>query len=67
MLIETVSVDLDELFQDGRATTGALDCEASGIVEMAVDLPLVLVVAVLRSEDRRAHRAGEVLDVKFHV
>ena len=67
MLVDRVAVDLDELLEDGGTTAGALDGEPGRVVEVAVDRPGVLVVRVLRAEHGRAHRAGEVLDVKLHV
>ena len=34
---------------------------------MAVNVPFVLIVRVLRAEERGAHRAREVLDVELFV
>jgi hypothetical protein len=46
MLILPVAVYLDELLEDGRLTAVASLCKLGGIVKVAVDAALVLVVAV---------------------
>ena len=66
-LVPVVPVDLDELLEDGARAAGALGRESGGVVEVAVDVSVVLVVRVLRAEERGAHRAREVLDVELFV
>lgn len=67
MLVHVVAVDLDKLFEDRGSTTGALDGEASRVVEVTVHRAVVLVVRVLWAKDGGTDGAGEVLDVKLHV
>lgn len=62
-LVPHVSVDLDELFQDRGAASGALGRKPRRIVVMAIDIPVVLVVRVMRPKQGRAYRASEVLHV----
>ena len=67
VLVLAVAVDLDKLLEDGGPASGAFDGVAERIVVVAVDLALVLVVRVLGPKDRRAHGAGEVLNVILAV
>ena len=41
--------------------------ELGGVVEMAVDLALMLVVGILRTKNGRTHGAGEMFDMVFTV
>lgn len=65
VLVLPVAEYLDKLLKYGRLASAASLGELGGVVVVAVDLALVLVVAVLGSKDRRAQRAREVLDVVF--
>ncbi len=65
MLVGVVAIDLDELLEDGGLASCTLDGEASAVVEVAKDVAVVLVVAVLRAKDGGADRAGKVLDVEL--
>ena len=67
MLVYAVSKDLHELLQDCRLTTVALLRELGRVVVVAVDASFMFVIAVLRTEDRGADRAGEVFDMIFPV
>lgn len=67
MLVGTVAVDLDKLFEDGGPTSSALDGEASRVVEVTVDGSSVLVVGILRTKDGGADGACKVLDVELHI
>lgn len=49
-LLAHISVDLDELFKDGRVASGATVSKAGRVVEVAVDAILVLVIRVLWTE-----------------
>ena len=62
-LVAHIPVDLDELLENRTIATCALGSEARRVVEVAVDLALVLIVRVVRSEHGRAYGAREVLDV----
>ena len=61
--IPHVSVDLDELFQDSGAAPGTLGRKPRRVVVMAIDIPVVFVVRVMRPKQGGAYRASEV----FHV
>jgi len=63
VLVLAVTKDLDELLQDGGLAALATLGEACGIVVVAINLPIVLIIAVLCSKYRRAQGAGEVIDV----
>ena len=66
-LIPHIPVDLDELFQDGSRATGTFGGKSRRVVEMTVDVTIVLVVRVLWTEQRWAHRTREVLDMELFV
>lgn len=63
----TVANKLDELAENGGLAAFAGDGKTGGVVEMAVDLFVVLVVRVLWPKDHVAQGAGEMLDVEFLV
>lgn len=65
VLVLPVAEYLDKLLEYSRLASAASLGELGGIVVVAVDFALVLVVAVLSSKDSRAQRAREVLDVVF--
>ena len=67
MFVYIVTVHLYELLEDGCLAPSAFDCEANGIVEVAIDLTGMLVVRILRPKNDRTDRAREVLHMKFHV
>lgn len=67
MLVLTISEDLDKLLENGCSTTIALLRELCRVVKVAIDLAIMFVVAILRSEHRRTHRACEVVDVVLSV
>jgi hypothetical protein len=67
MLVLSVAEDLDELFQNGSLTAIAPLRELGRIMEMAVHASFMLIVRILRPEDRRADGTCEVLDVIFSV
>ena len=67
MLINAIAKNLHKLLENRRLASIALLRERGAVVVMAVHITLVLVVGVLRPEDRRADAAGEVLDVVFAV
>ena len=62
-LVPHVSVDLNELFQDRSAASGTLGGKPRRVVVMAVDIPIVFVIRVMRPKQSRAYRASEVLHV----
>lgn len=65
MLILIVPVDLDELLENCCSATRASDGESRRIVEMTEDPPVMLVIAILRSEDSWTNGAGEMFDVEL--
>lgn len=67
MLVLTISVDLYKLFQDRVLATMTSLSELCRIVVMAVDVALMLVVAILGAENGRANGACEMLDMIFAV
>ena len=66
-LISHIAIDLHELFQDSAVAACALRRVSRRVVEMAVDVSLMLVVRVLWTEQRWAHRTREVLDMELFV
>ena len=67
MLILPVPENLHKLFEDRGVTSVASLRKLCRVMEMTEDLPIVLVVAILRSKDGRTHRTGEVVDVVFVI
>lgn len=67
MLILTITINLDKLLEDRRLTSETALSKLCRVMVMTVDLPLMLVVAVLRSKYRWTHRAREVVDVVLLV
>lgn len=67
MLVDTIPEALDKLFQDSGLTTCTPLRESRRIMIMTVYLVFVLIIAVFRSEDSRADRTGEVLDMIFSI
>lgn len=63
MLILSISEDLDKLLKNCRLTSVALLSELGGVMIMAVDLSIVLIVAVLSTEHGRTERTGKMVDV----
>ena len=55
MLVLAVSEDFDELLKDCCLTAVASLSESGGVVIVTVHIAFVLIVAVLRAEDRRAN------------
>ena len=67
VLILTISEYLNELFQYcGLASITALR-KLRGVVVMAIDLAIVLIIAILGAEYSWTHRARKVLNVIFPV
>ena len=67
VLILAIAENFDELLQDGRVTAVTPLGKLGGIMEMAVDLALMLVVGILRTKNGRAHGAGEMFNVIFAI
>lgn len=65
MLVLSVTKDLDKLLKYCRLTSVTFLCKLSGVVVVAIDLPIVLVVAVLGTKDSRTKRAREMVNVIF--
>lgn len=67
MLVLAVTEDLDKLLKNCRLTSVAALSETGGIVEVAVHIAIVLVVAVLSAKHSRAHAARKVVDVVLAI
>jgi len=67
MLVLTVSKNLNKLLQNGSLATTAALGELCRVVVMAVDLALMLVVAILGTKHSWAQRAGEVVNMILAV
>jgi hypothetical protein len=63
VLVLTVAEDLDKLFEDGGLTPTAALGELGGVVVVAVNVAIVLVIAILGAEHGRAQGAGKVVNV----
>jgi hypothetical protein len=66
-LVAVVPVDLDELLEDRTRAAGALGREAGGIMVVAINVTLVLVIRVLRPEERVAERTRKMFDVELFI
>lgn len=65
VLILTIPEDLYKLLQyRGSASVTPL-CKLRRVVVMTVDFPFVFIVAVLRTENRRAHGTREMFNMIF--
>jgi hypothetical protein len=62
-----VTIDLDELLENGTIAPRALCGEARRIMIMAIHIVLMLVVRILLAEYGRAHRASEMLHMELLV
>ena len=67
MLILTVAEYLHELFEDRGLAPVATLCKSCRVVVVAINLPLMLVVIVFRTESCRADGACKVVDVKLSI
>lgn len=61
--ITLVSVDLDELLEDSRVATNALDGKTSRVVPVTKDSAVVLIVRILGAKEGWTNRASEMLNV----
>ena len=67
MLILAIAENLDELFQNRCLTAIASLGKFGGVVIVAVNTALVLVIAVRCAEDGRTDGTREMLDVVFSI
>lgn len=67
MLILAIAKYLNKLFQDGSLAAVTTLSKASGVVVVAIDHALVLIVAILSAEGGRADGAGEMVNVVFAI
>lgn len=65
MLILSVTEYLDKLLKNCRLTTVTFLCELGGVVVVAVNLTVVLVITVLGAKDRGTQRACKMVDMIF--
>lgn len=63
MLVLAISEDLDELLQDCRLAAAAALSELRGVVVVAVDLAIMLIITILSPEHCWTKRAGEMVDM----
>jgi hypothetical protein len=66
-LVPHVAVDLDKLLEDGSTAPSALCCETSRVVEMAVYIPLMLVIRVLGAKQSGTKGTCKVFYMKLLV
>ena len=67
MLILTISKNFHELFENCGLTSIAALGELSGIVEMAKNLTIMLIVAVLGPKYSRTQRARKMLNMVLSI
>jgi hypothetical protein len=67
MLILTIAENLHELLQNRCMTPVASLSKLGGIVEMAINPALMLIIRVLGAKNRWANGASEMLDVVLVV
>ena len=67
MLVLTVPKDLHKLLQNGHLASVAALCELCRVVVVAINVAVMLIIAVLRSKYCVAQRAGKVVDMVFSV
>ena len=67
MFVNTVSVNFYKLFQNSSLTTRTFDCKSSRVMVMAINLAVMFVIRILRTEYGRASRAGKVLNVILFI
>jgi len=48
--VAAIAIDLDELLEDRASAPNALCSKPGGIMEMAIDIPFVFIVRVLRTK-----------------
>jgi len=65
--VSHISIDLHELLQDGAIASCTFCCKSRRVVKMTIDVPLVLIVRVLRAKQCRTRRTSEMIDVKFLI
>ena len=67
VLVLPISKYFDELLENSRLAAATSLSKLGGIMVMAVNLPVVLVVAILRPKDCWAEGASEVVNVVFAI
>lgn len=65
MLVLSVAEYLDKLLKYCRLASVALLCKLGGVVIVTIDLPIVLVVAVLSAKHSGTKGTREMVDVVF--
>ena len=65
MFIRIIPINLHELLQNSRFASRTLDRKPRTIVEMAKNIPIMFVVAILWPKDSRADRAGKMFHMKL--
>ena len=60
-----VAIYLDKLLENSSVTACAADSKSRGVMEVAEDLAIVFVVAILRSKDGWTRRACEMFYVEL--
>lgn len=67
VLVLSISEYFNELFQDRGLTAAASLGELGRVMVMAINLAIMLIIAVLSTEYCWAKGAGEVIDVVFAI
>lgn len=67
VLVLSIPEDFDKLFQNGGLTAVTALGKPGGIMKVTIYTAVVLVVAVLRSEDGGTHGTSKVFNVVFTV
>jgi hypothetical protein len=67
VLVLSVAEDLHELLENGRLAAITALCELCRVVVVAIDIAVVLIVAILSAEDGRAKGACEVVYMVFAI
>lgn len=65
MLVLSITEDLDKLLKNCRLTSITFLCKLGGVVVVAINLSIVLVIAILGAKDGSTKRACEVVNVIF--
>ena len=61
--VPAIAVDLHELLQYGTVTSNTFGRKAGGIMEMTIDVSVVFIVGILRSEQCRTQGTREMFNM----
>ena len=66
-LISHITIYLHKLLENCAITTGALGRKSGGIMEVAVHIPVVFIIRILRTEQGGTKRACKMLHMELLV